>query len=299
MFNKSRFTSGAAVSCLALILITFLVLLGCPSSTGSSVIDQGDDNSPYTPGTGGNNNSSGGGPTQAEKDAQALADTLNTAAKTTVATVSNGTTVTLTADITIKSEPVAAWLLSLAAVDLELPSGKLTIKSGVTLKVNPDVTVTVEENAIIEVAASGIVMLAAKGDSNTAGGKIVVAARGTVTVKPAGTITLAAGTSSGEGGKIEVKDGATLEVQAEASNKGKVTVQANAVLEVAAGDGSTGGTLKVNGAIEVAADATVEVKGKLEGSVTFTGDGSPDLSEATIDDEATITAGEDSQGQRI
>jgi hypothetical protein len=163
--------------------------------------------------------------------------------------------------------------------------------------VNPEKTVTVAANAKIEVAARGTVTLAAKGEGS-AGGKIVVESSGTVTVKPAGTITLAAGTGSGEGGKIEVKDGATLEVQAEASSKGKVTVQANAVLEVASG--TTGGTLTVNGgAIEVAADATVEVKGKLEGSVTFTGDGSPDLSEATIDEEAEITAGEGSEVELI
>jgi hypothetical protein len=262
---------------LALILITFLVLLGCPSSTGSSVIDQEQDGD-VNPPSGGSGNPVVPGPTQAEKDARALTDTLNKAAKTTVAEV-EGATVTLTQSIMIKPALAASMK---AAVEATI--GSLAIPGGVTFKVNPNVVVTVAANAKIEVAASGTVTLVAKGDDD-AGGKIVVESRGTLTtsgtvkVETGGTVTVQGGTVSVAAGTVEVAGNFDVEA-------GNVTV--TGTLAVTSGTVTVTDAVEVvvNGNVTVAADGAVTGNGSLTGSGTVSGDGIVTVDTGEVDTDA-------------
>jgi hypothetical protein len=267
MKKKSRFIGGG----IALLLIALLALSGCPSSTGSTATDGTGDGT----GTGNGNGGPGGytPPDQAVENAKNLVSQLGGSANAG----RSGATVTLKNNIIISpsaGHSVLPFSRAGSTTTETLYIDTLTIMDGVIFKVDSELTVTVNSGAQIEVAGGGIVTLV-EGD----------------------TI----------GGKIEVVEGATLEVK----SRGKVTVENKAVLTIAEADDEAGGILILGGAIETKNGATVEAKGTLEaadggvitvadddsvtiggeisGTIGFDGDGTPDLSEATVEDGTTIT----------
>ncbi|MDR0589625.1 MAG: hypothetical protein LBG25_03680 [Spirochaetaceae bacterium] len=184
MFKKSRFTRsavGAAASTVALILIAFLALLGCPLSTGSSKTPQIEPEPEPTP----------------AQEAKDLADSLGNGATYNPETA----TTTVTADKTV--------------------SAAVSVQSGVTLSVTPGKTLTLSgPNAKLNVATGGKVAVPASAEVNvaanakvevagdlTVAGDLNVAANAKVEVKSGGVFFLDGGGGT-LAGTITIKPGA-------------------------------------------------------------------------------------------